>query len=174
MIDWCRAITEQESILVVCLGDPPLPLLSPRAQSKRDANAQQYWFFFRVCWSFSALSDENNTIVVHADGLGDGVLTYVQVIAPGGVGLQHTSVLQRRDSAKCSFEYYAPVPFFCNYEVGLFKCRWEYLLYQECHLYWSELDVLKNWPQLPLWAAFETRSSSSRILEKGFTSVFRC
>ncbi|KAK5975821.1 VWFA domain-containing protein, partial [Trichostrongylus colubriformis] len=60
--------------------------------------------------------DENNTIVVHADGLVNGTLTYVQVVAPGGLGLQHTSVLLPRDTKKCSYEYYAPVSFFCSYE----------------------------------------------------------
>ncbi|WKY16537.1 hypothetical protein Q1695_001300 [Nippostrongylus brasiliensis] len=65
---------------------------------------------------YAPVLDENNTIVVHANNLVDGSLTYVQVIAPGGVGLQHTSVLLPRDSKSCSFEYYAPVPFVCSYE----------------------------------------------------------
>ncbi|EYC07094.1 hypothetical protein Y032_0072g685 [Ancylostoma ceylanicum] len=66
---------------------------------------------------FAPVMDENNTIVVHADGLGDGQLSYVQVVAPMA-GLQHTSTLVRRDS-KCSYEYYAPIPFVCSYEQFL-------------------------------------------------------
>ncbi|KAK5985034.1 hypothetical protein GCK32_015603 [Trichostrongylus colubriformis] len=65
---------------------------------------------------YAPVLDENNTIVVHADGLVNGTLTYVQVVAPGGLGLQHTSVLLPRDAKKCSYEYYAPVSFFCSYE----------------------------------------------------------
>ncbi|XGW32425.1 hypothetical protein V3C99_017180 [Haemonchus contortus] len=65
---------------------------------------------------YAPVLDESNTIVVHADGLVNGTLSYVQVVAPAGGGLQHTSVLLPRDSSQCSFEYYAPVPFFCSYE----------------------------------------------------------
>ncbi|KAK6766690.1 hypothetical protein RB195_026146 [Necator americanus] len=66
---------------------------------------------------FAPVMGENNTIVVHADGLVNGLLTYVQVVVPG-VGLLHTSTLVRRDS-RCSYEYYAPVPFVCSYEQFL-------------------------------------------------------
>ncbi|CAJ0609897.1 unnamed protein product [Cylicocyclus nassatus] len=66
---------------------------------------------------FAPVMDENNTIVVHADGLGDGILTYVQV-ANAGVGLQYTSTLMRRSNS-CSYEYYAPVPFVCTYEQNI-------------------------------------------------------
>ncbi|KAK6041408.1 hypothetical protein COOONC_21087 [Cooperia oncophora] len=72
---------------------------------------------------YAPVLDENNTIVVHADGLVNGTLTYVQVVAPSGLGLQHTSVLLPRDSQKCSYEYYAPVPFFCSYEIRDFAVK---------------------------------------------------
>ncbi|CAI2356606.1 unnamed protein product [Caenorhabditis sp. 36 PRJEB53466] len=57
---------------------------------------------------------ENNTIVVHATGLGDGVVRYVQVVMPG-FGLMHTTEMKKRDTA-CSYEWYATTPFSFDYD----------------------------------------------------------
>ncbi|KAF1747336.1 hypothetical protein GCK72_023798 [Caenorhabditis remanei] len=57
---------------------------------------------------------ENNTIVVHANGLGQGIVRYVQIVMPG-FGLMHTTEMRRRD-AECSYEWYATTPFSFDYD----------------------------------------------------------
>ena len=66
---------------------------------------------------------ENNTIVVHANGLGQGIVRYVQIVMPG-FGLMHTTEMRRRD-AECSYEWYATTPFSFDYDVS---CLLTYLL----------------------------------------------
>uniref|UniRef100_A0A1I7T995 EGF-like domain-containing protein n=1 Tax=Caenorhabditis tropicalis TaxID=1561998 RepID=A0A1I7T995_9PELO len=57
---------------------------------------------------------ENNTVVVHANGLGAGIVRYVQIVMPG-FGLMHTTEMRRRDS-ECSYEWYATTPFSFDYD----------------------------------------------------------
>ncbi|PIC16616.1 hypothetical protein B9Z55_023164 [Caenorhabditis nigoni] len=57
---------------------------------------------------------ENNTIVVHANGLGNGIVRYVQIVMPG-FGLMHTTEMRRRDT-ECSYEWYATTPYSFDYD----------------------------------------------------------
>lgn len=59
---------------------------------------------------------ETDTIVVHANGLGNGIVRYVQIVMPG-FGLQHTAEMRRRDT-ECSYEWYSTTPYNFAYDVS--------------------------------------------------------
>ncbi|CAI5455517.1 unnamed protein product [Caenorhabditis angaria] len=57
---------------------------------------------------------ENNTIVLHANNLGEGTIRYAQIVSPQ-FGLVHTAEIKRRAS-ECSYEFYATQPYLFDYD----------------------------------------------------------
>uniref|UniRef100_A0A8R1I1U1 Uncharacterized protein n=1 Tax=Caenorhabditis japonica TaxID=281687 RepID=A0A8R1I1U1_CAEJA len=63
---------------------------------------------------YAPVNLENNTIVVHANGLGHGYVSYVQIVMPG-FGLMHTTEMKKRDT-ECSYEWYSATPYSFDYD----------------------------------------------------------
>ncbi|CAD6189014.1 unnamed protein product [Caenorhabditis auriculariae] len=80
-----------------------------------DSSADQYQGANQDNAHYAPVVLENNTVVVHAAGLGKGVLRYVQMVAPA-YGLVHTSEMKRRDSG-CSYEWYSTQPMAYDYDT---------------------------------------------------------